>query len=142
MLIMIKSLVLLVLSTIFGVSSFAQCGKEYDYICNEELEGDHYTPLLTKKIDNHEGDDEKIEYAYQFTKGMSYEFYFDGEMDGDSPLEVSLYNFNHDLVLASNQHDAHKIIFKCTHSGIYYITFSFENHDSFCGTVGLGYVSN
>ena len=138
---MTKSLVLLVLSTFVCFSSYAQCGKDYAHISNEALEGDHYTPLVTKKLDNHEGDVEDIQYAYQFTKGMSYEFYFDGEMESDNEVKVSLYDFNHDLVLASDKHEAHKITFECKHSGIYYISFHFDNHESYCGIVGLGYVS-
>ena len=138
---MIKSLVLFVLSTIICVSSYAQCEEEYGHICKEKLKGDHYTPLLTKEVDNHEGDVDKLEYAYQFTKGVSYEFYYDGEMEIDHKLNVTLYNYNHDLVLANDKHEPHKVVYKCKHTGIYYLSFQFDDHESYCGTVGLGYVS-
>ena len=137
---MLKSSLFTLLSTFYVLVSFAQCGKDYEHLCKEELVGDHFTPLTIKQIDNHEGDIEKIEYAYQFTKGKKYEFYFDGEMDSNQEITAALFNVHHDLVLSNKNNETHKITFDCKHSGIYYISFTFKEEDSYCGNVGIGYL--
>lgn len=136
-----KGLLITLFSTAFTIVCSAQCGKEYEHICKSELEDDHFTPLTIKTLDNHEGDIDHIEYAYQFTKGKTYEFYFDGEMEEEQEINANLYNTHHDLVLKNDQTN-HKIKFDCKKSGIYYIVFTFKDDEYYCGNVGLGIVSN
>jgi len=115
--------------------SYGQCNpRELASNCVSQVK-EGFTFLKSFNIDGMNGSREKVEYSYVFSKDTQYflNICSGGEItDGivvniyDSKRRVASTNFANDKVFPS-------IIFACKSTGIYYITFSFENSQNYCG---------
>lgn len=102
---------------------------------------DNFTFLKTFKIDGQGGQREKVEYSYVFSKDTNYALNIKSggeDMDG---IVVSMYDSNRKRV-ATNFVEGNfygGIQYPCKATGIYYITFTFEDSKAYCGGSVLGF---
>ena len=119
----------------------AQCSPdEWVSQCIPKLTGD-FNFLKSYQIDGQGGERPKIEYSYVFTKGTQYMINIcaDGaETDG---VVVTLFNSDRKQ-LASSLIDGQyisAIAYPCNSTGIYYLTYTFEDSNKYCGGSVLGF---
>ncbi len=131
-----------IVALIFSVNtSNAQCNAEaHANACISQLQ-DGFTFLKTFKVDGQGGAKSKVEYSYVFSKDTQYYLNIcnDGtETDGivvtmyDSKRQVVSTNFNKGKFYPG-------LIYPCNATGIYYITFTFEGSQNYCGGSVLGF---
>ena len=126
-----------------GSCAFAQCDADtYTSKLIEKLpEG--YAFLKSYKIDGENGAKAKMEFPYIFSKDSNYMITL-----GNKELELkgvllNLYDSNRKLV-ATNQDPSSKkfysgVSYKCSSTGVYYLTFSFETNKESCAAAVLGF---
>lgn len=126
----------------YSVAS-AQCDADrYTNKCLEKLTTG-YTFMKSYKIDGNGGNKPKVEYSYVFSKGTNYMVTLankDPELKG---MSLSLYDSSRKLV-ASNKVDNKyfsAIGYTCAATGIYYLTFSFDETQDYCAAAVLGFNS-
>jgi len=132
-------------STIFGLfvitASWAQCKTE-DWVnaCIPKLSGD-FTFLKSYQIDGDGGSKNAVEYSYVFTKDTQYMINLCTGDDGADGIVITLFDADRKKLASSmvNGQFISAIAFNCKKTGIYYITYSFENSDKFCGGSALGF---
>ena len=95
-------------------------------------------PLEKEKI-NSKGE---IEYSFVFSKGTIYMLTFANSAGAGSDIEITLYDPSHSKI-ASN-FDAEKgdyfpLGYKCSSTGVHYMTFKFKNGVAPCGLSILGF---
>ena len=73
-------------------------------------------------------------------KGKRYEFYFDGNKEGQQEIIATLFDIKHKKVSTSAHHNEyeHKLEYNCEQTGVYYILFTFKDDEEFCGTATIG----
>ena len=126
---------------VVSVDAFAQCDPEpMTNSCIPKL-ASGFNFLKSYKIDGQNGNKPKVEYSYVFTKGTQYMINVcgaDGNTDG---IVVSLYDSNRNKVGESihNGQALSAFVFPCSTTGIYYISYSFNNSTAYCGGSALGF---
>ena len=100
-----------------------------------------YTLIKSFEVDGKGGSKTKIEYSYVFTKGTKYLLNVCG--DGETPdgVVVTVYDKYRNKV-ASNYVDGNvvkAIAYPCSATGIYYITYTFEESKGYCGGSTIGF---
>jgi hypothetical protein len=102
---------------------------------------DGFIFLKSFKVDGQGGTKSMVEYSYVFSKDTQYYLNIcnDGlETDGivvtmyDSKRQVVTTNFNEGKFYSG-------FIYPCNATGIYYITFTFEGSQNYCGGSVLGF---
>jgi hypothetical protein len=123
---------------IFGVSlnsANGQCDpKLYTTKCvNEVKEG--FTFLKSFNVDGKNGTREKVEYSYVFSKDTQYYLNICDEGGMTDGIVVTIYDAKRRVASTNfaNEKIFPGIIFACKSTGIYYITFTFDNAESYCG---------
>ena len=121
--------------------SKAQCNPtESVKVCIPKLTGG-FNFLKSYEINGRDGRLEKVEYSYPFAKGTQYMVNLcsaDGENQG---LVVTLYDSSRKQLATSVVNGQHvsAIVFGCQATGIYYITYTFDNSTAYCGGSALGF---
>ncbi|MCX2742837.1 hypothetical protein OO013_03105 [Mangrovivirga sp. M17] len=119
----------------------AQCeAGSYAEACIPKLK-QGFNFVKSYKIDGEGGSKKKIEYSYVFAKGTQYMINMcTGTNDADG-IVVSLYDSNRQLVSTNNANGKlySTIAYPCNATGIYYITFTFNNSNNNCGGAVLGF---
>lgn len=122
-------------------TSKAQCDADkHCESCITQIE-DGFTYLKSYKIDGEGGGKNKVEYSYVFTKGAQYFLNVctgSGDADG---IVMTIYDSTRKMVGTNyvNGKFFPAIKYPCSATGIYYITFTFENSSSHCGGSVLGF---
>ena len=116
-------------------SSYGQCDpKGFTSKCISEVK-DEFTYLKNFTIDGKNGTREKIEYSYVFSKDTQYYLNICANGKNTDGIIVTIYDSKRRV--ASTNFANNKIfsgmIFACKSTGIYYITFTFNNSQSYCG---------
>ena len=124
-------------------SVFAQCeADKYTTKLIEKLpEG--FAFLKSYKIDGESGQKDKMEFPYIFSKDSNYMITMANKDIEIKGVVLNLYDSNRKLV-ASNLDPGSKkyysgVSYKCASTGVYYLTFSFENTKDNCAAAVLGF---
>lgn len=140
-----KSLIIIVSAAFLGFVSinqaFAQCEPEtHCQSCIKQIE-DGFTYLKSYKIDGDGGSKGKVEYSYVFTKGAQYFLNICSEANDAEGIILTIYDSTRKMVGTNYLNGKFFPIVKypCSATGIYYITFTFENSTAYCGGSVLGF---
>jgi hypothetical protein len=130
----LKSALILVFGLSFG-NSYGQCNTQaLASNCVSKVQ-DGFTFLKSFSIDGNSGSREKVEYSYVFSKDTQY--YLNICSGGENTDGIIVTIFDSKRRVASTNFANNKIfpgiIFACKATGIYYITFTFEDSQQFCG---------
>jgi len=121
--------------------SEAQCiPSDHVKTCIPKLVGG-FSFLKSYEINGREGRLEKVEYSYPFAKGTQYMVNICSADGGNQGLVVTLYDASRKQLATSvmNGQQLSAIVFNCQSTGIYYITYTFDNSTSYCGGSALGF---
>jgi hypothetical protein len=100
-----------------------------------------YTLIKSFEVDGKGGTKTKVEYSYVFTKGTKYLVNVCGGIDTPDGVIVTLYDKYRNKV-ASNLVDGQivkAIAYPCSATGIYYITYTFQESKEYCGGSTIGF---
>ena len=120
---------------LISVKAVAQCNPEtYSLNCLEEL-SEGYIYLRSFNIDGLNGGKEKIEYSVVLSNSTKYLLNIctpSGNIDG---INLSIYDSKREMVASNMINNAlhSDIEFDCEQTGIYYLTFTFEESNKYCG---------
>lgn len=132
------SIIALVFSTSF---TLAQCGADAKAnACISTLQNG-FTFLKTFKVDGQAGAKEKVEYSYVFSKDTEYFLNICNDGIDTDGIVVTMYDSKRQMI--STNYNKGKfypgLIYPCNATGIYYITFTFQESQNFCGGSVLGF---
>jgi len=100
-----------------------------------------FTFLKSFKIDGHSGQRQKVEYSYVFSKDTNYAINLATGGEESDGIVINMYDAKRQKVATNSLNG--KIYgglqYPCKATGIYYITFTFENSTNFCGGSVLGF---
>ena len=124
--------------------SSAQCNTEL--YTNKSLASlpNGYTFVKSYRIDGRGGTRKKIEYTCVFSKDTNYNIQVKSR-DGATNIGIvaSLYDNKRNRLLSSYTPASNKVYsgwtYKCSATGIYYLTFTFKNSTHHCGAAVLGF---
>jgi hypothetical protein len=125
----------------FNTSAFAQCDSDkYAESCISALK-DGYTFLKSYKVDGDGGAKNKVEYSYVFSKDATYMINICSDGPETDGIVVTLYDSNRRMVTTSYANNKYfsAVQYPCNATGIYYITFTFQNSAKHCGGSVLGF---
>ncbi len=131
----------LMLALGFQTLALGQCDPSQLAQANIGSLPDTFTFLKTFKIDGQGGHREKVEYSYVFSRDTKYALNIHAGGENTDGIVVSMYDANRQRV-ATNFVDGNffaGIQYPCKATGIYYITFTFEESESYCGGSVLGF---
>ena len=100
-----------------------------------------YTLIKSFEVDGLGGAKSKIEYSYVFTKGTKYLVNVCGGTKTPDGVVVTLYDKYRNKV-ASNLVEGKiekAISYPCSATGIYYITYTFQESQDYCGGSTIGF---
>ncbi len=126
---------------VFTNEAMAQCNPEpYTTACIPKL-ASGFNFLKSYKIDGQGGSKTKVEYSYVFTKGTQYMINVCATGENTDGIVVSLYDSNRNKVVSSKVNDQYisAIAYPCNTTGIYYIQYTFDTSNEFCGGSALGF---
>ena len=126
---------------IINTESNAQCNADgFSNDCIPKLSGG-FNFLKSYKIDGVGGSKSKVEYSYVFTKGTQYMINLCAEGNNADGIVVSIYNSKRTKVGTSVYNGQHltAMAYPCNNTGIYYITYTFEESNKYCGGSALGF---
>jgi hypothetical protein len=119
----------------------AQCDfNSQSQRCIQNLH-DGFIYIKSFEVDGLNGEKEKIEYSYVMTRDTQYYLNIctpEADLDG---IIVTIYDSQRNAV-SSNYTDGkfyEALIFQCSATGIYYITFTFNGSKNFCGSSVLAF---
>jgi len=119
-------------------ATFSACNTEpLVQKCNSKL-GD-FTFLKMYKVENIKAG-ENVEYSYVFSGNTTYMLSMSDDKAAETPnLEVNLYDSGRKLVSTNklNGKTFPAIMYKCSATGIYYMTYTMDNAS--CGVSVLGF---
>ena len=139
-----KLFYLLAVSAVISLTSInanGQCNADtYTNACIPKL-ASGFNFLKSYKIDGAGGSKAKVEYSYVFTKGTQYMINICSDGEATDGIVVTLYDSKRQKVGTSlyNGQYLTAIAYPCNTTGIYYITYTFENSASHCGGSALGF---
>ena len=136
-----NALFFIALITVTAGSALAQCDAANKAAGCAPNPDSGYTLIKSFEVDGKGGSKSKIEYSYVFTKGTKYLLNVCG--DGSTPdgVVVTVYDKYRNKV-ASNLVEGNvvkAIAYPCSATGIYYITYTFENSQAYCGGSTIGF---
>ena len=138
----------LVLS-IIGLLSVVAMGDTYAQSCNTELYitkamqnlSPGFTFVKSYRIDGRSGRRPKIEYTCVFSKDTDYDVQIQSQAGGASGIVATLYDSRRNKIstnfLSGKTYPSFR--YTCRSTGIYYLTFTFQNSKEFCGGAVLGF---
>jgi len=114
-------------------SAKSQCNPdEFTTQCISNL-SEGFNFLKSYNIERKNVQERKIEYSYVFIKGTQYMISICSE--NKNRIVVSLYDADKNKVASSkvNGEYASSIAFPCKSTSIYYINYTFDDSDEYCG---------
>ena len=132
---------LILLATGTATAGFGQCDPSQLAQASISNLPDSFTFLKTFKIDGRGGQRERVEYSYVFSKDTDYALNIQSSGESTDGIVVSMYDSNRNRVATNfvNGSFFGGIQYPCKATGIYYITFTFEESQSYCGGSVLGF---
>jgi hypothetical protein len=121
--------------------SVAQCNAdELANGCISKLQ-DGFTFLKTFKVDGQGGAKAKVEYSYVFSKDTQYFLNICNPGSDTDGIVVTMYDSKRQLVSTNFANGKYYtgLVYPCNATGIYYITFTFNNSSGYCGGSVLGF---
>lgn len=108
--------------------------------CVSQL-ADGFNFVKSYEINGAGGSKDKIEYSYVFAKGTQYFMNICAEGGSTDGIVLSLYDSNRKKVGTTYTNGSFNkgIVYPCNATGIYYITFTFEESQKYCGGAVLGF---
>lgn len=137
-------LIFTIVALYFPDSILAQCNTDaYNDESIGTIQSKGYTFVKSYKLDGNGGAKTKIEYSYVFSKDTEYLFSIHGQ-DGEAQgVVISLYDSNRKFILTNRDKASGKfypaVNFPCKITGIYYMTYTFEESKSFCAACVVGF---
>lgn len=122
-----------------GLDAIAQCNAEnLTTQCIPKL-ASGFNFLKGYKVEKSEK--EYVEYSYVFTKGTQYMINICTPGQITDGIIVSLYDSERNKVASSKMKDQYisAIAYPCNKTGIYYIQYTFDGSNSYCGGSALGF---
>jgi hypothetical protein len=119
----------------------AQCSPEtYSLNCIEKLK-EEYIYLKSYNVDGLNGNKDKIEYTVVLSKNTDYLLNICTASNDVDGIILRIYDSDRKQVVSNNLNDVvdSEIEFNCTHTGIYYLTFTFLDSKRFCGGCTLAF---
>jgi hypothetical protein len=119
----------------------AQCNaEELANGCIPKLQ-DGFTFLKTFKVDGQGGAKTKVEYSYVFSKDTQYFLNICNPGNDTDGIVVTMYDSKRQMVSTNFANGKYYsgLVYPCNATGIYYITFTFQNSASHCGGSVLGF---
>lgn len=119
----------------------AQCNTDlYTNLALKSL-APGYTFVKSYRIDGKNGDRKKVEYTCVFSKDTNYMVRMVGKDGGQEGLVVTLYDSKRAQLATSYVSSKFYpgFTYKCTATGIYYLSFTFKDSKSYCGAAVLGF---
>jgi hypothetical protein len=142
LLVVMKNVFFALLLVIFiPESTRAQCNADtFTSQCIPKL-ADGFNFLKGYKIDGRGGERDKVEYSYVFTKGTQYMINICSPQESADGIIINLFDSKRNRVATSSVDGqvASAIAFPCNSTGIYYISYSFEQSSQYCGGSALGF---
>lgn len=126
-----------------GSLAFGQCEAEkYTDKLIEKLP-DGYAFLKSYKIDGENGNKNKMEFPYIFSKDSNYMITMANKEAEIKGVVLTLYDSNRKPVATNMDPSSKKyysgVSYKCASTGVYYLTFSFESTKDYCAAAVLGF---
>ena len=125
---------------ICSTSSYAQCDAMSKAKQCAPKPDSGYTLIKSFAVNGENGSKLKIEYSYVFTKGTKY---LVNVCSGDTPdgVVVTLYDKYRNKVASNliNGKPLNAFAYPCRATGIYYITYTFQESQSFCAGSTIGF---
>lgn len=134
-------LAVVTLISFVNIDAKAQCNADtFTDACIPKLAAG-FNFLKSYKIDGAGGSKDKVEYSYVFTKGTQYMINICSQGESTDGIVVTLYDSKRQKVGTSlyNGQYLSAIAYPCNTTGIYYITYTFENSSGHCGGSALGF---
>lgn len=102
---------------------------------------DGFTFLKTFKIDGQGGAKSKVEYSYVFSKDTQYFLNICNDGEGTDGIVVTMYDSKRHRISTNYNNGKYYpgLIYPCNATGIYYITFTFQESQNHCGGSALGF---
>ena len=125
----------------FAADAQAQCNAElYNNMALKMLQPG-FTFVKNYRIDGKNGERKKIEYTCVFSKDTNYMIRIAGKDGGPKGIVATLFDSKRQQMATSyvSNRFYEGWTYKCTSTGIYYITFSFQDSQSYCGAAVLGF---
>lgn len=126
---------------LYASGSFAQCDASSKVVGCAPDPKSGYTLIKSFEVDGKGGAKTKIEYSYVFTKGTKYLINVCGGQDTPDGVVVTIYDKYRNKV-ASN-YVSGKVVkaisYPCNATGIYYITYTFQQSKNYCGGSTIGF---
>jgi hypothetical protein len=100
-----------------------------------------FTFLKTFKVDGHAGAKPKVEYSYVFSKDTEYFLNICNDGEGTDGIIVTMYDSKRQMV-STNFYKGKfypDLTYPCNATGIYYLTFTFQESQNHCGGSVLGF---
>ncbi|NJN26521.1 MAG: hypothetical protein HC819_11365 [Cyclobacteriaceae bacterium] len=119
----------------------AQCDAEaHANACISKLQ-DGFTFLKTFKVDGQGGAKAKVEYSYVFSKDTQYFLNICNSGADTDGIVVTMYDSKRQMVSTNfNKGKFYPgLVYPCNATGIYYITFTFQDSQNHCGGSVLGF---
>ena len=121
--------------------SYAQCNADAQAnACISSLQ-DGFTFLKTFKVDGQGGAKAKVEYSYVFSKDTQYFLNICTAGESTDGIVVTMYDSKRQMVSTNfNKGKFYPgLVYPCNATGIYYITFTFQESQNHCGGSVLGF---
>ena len=136
-----KLIIFITLLSFTGSVSFAQCDAASKLAKCAPSPESGYTLIKSFEVDGEGGSKTKIEYSYVFTKGTKYLINVCGGEETPDGVIVTLYDKYRNKVATNliNGDVLKAIAYPCTATGIYYITYTFQESEQYCGASTIGF---
>ena len=134
-------LVVIVISLAYSKDAEAQCGADAKAsACISQMQ-DGFTFLKTFKVDGQAGAKPKVEYSYVFSKDTQYFLNVCSEGPDTDGIVITMYDSKRQMVSTNYNNGKFYpgLVYPCNATGIYYITFTFEDSQHHCGGSVLGF---
>ncbi|MFQ3574849.1 MAG: hypothetical protein SNJ77_00270 [Cytophagales bacterium] len=136
-----KNLLITLVFSLIGISnSIAQCNTDPITEKMASKLGD-FTFLKSYKVDGNKSG--VVEYSYVFSKDTQYLLIYGDASDETAKVLVTLYDGARKELASNFDKKNNKFLpgigYKCTATGIYYMTFSLKEADDKCGVSVLGF---
>lgn len=131
----------LLLTVVFVNQSSAQCNAELYINKSMKSLSPGFQFLKSYRIDGRGGTRKKIEYTCVLSKDTNYQINITGKDGGSNGLIATLYDAKRNRLISSyyNNKFLPGVVYKCRSTGIYYLSFTFKDSQSYCGAAVMGF---
>jgi hypothetical protein len=137
-------LVILATSLLAAQAQKPKCEVEdYTNKCIERIKPLGFSFLKSYKLDGLGGDKTVLEFSYVFSTGTTYIVTLGNADRNNKGLVVTLLDDKKEVIVSSYREAEKEYLsalqIQCQRTGIYYLSFSFQDTKDFCGVGVLGF---